>query len=138
MLSRWTNFLTTDDEKEWRDREGEFECGMMIKAEVLEKWEAGWACLFQAIDSVNEDNFDTVIYIRNMGHTVVEAMNRQLAHYTYHIGQMVYLSRMIQSADWVSLSIAKGDSKQYNAGKFAQPKRQAHFTDEFLTKKKSE
>lgn len=136
MLSRWTDFLTSDGEKEWRNREGEFECDMTTKAEVLEKWEAGWDCLFQAIESVNEDNFDTIIYIRNMGHTVIEAINRQLAHYAYHIGQMVYVSRMIKGVDWVSLSIPRGDSKKYNAGKFAQPKRRAHFTEEFLDGKK--
>ena len=132
MLSRWTDFLTTDGEKEWRDREGEFECDMSTKAEVLEKWEAGWACVFAAIDSVNKENFDTIVYIRNMGHTMVEAINRQLAHYSYHVGQMVYIGRMIKGADWQSLSIPKGDSKEYNAAKFAQPKRLEHFTKAFL------
>lgn len=132
MLSRWTDFLTSDGEKEWRKRDEEFECDMTTKAEVLEKWEAGWACLFTAIDSVNAENFETIIYIRNMGHSVVEAMNRQLAHYAYHVGQMVYLGRMIKGENWESLSIPKGNSKEYNAGKFAQPKRREHFTKEFL------
>ncbi len=134
MLSRWTDFLTADGEKEWRNRDGEFEADIATKAEMMEKWEAGWACLFTALDSINADNFDTTIYIRNMGHTIVEAVNRQLAHYAYHIGQFVYLGRMLKGKEWQSLSIPKGGSKAYNKNKFSQPKRQAHFTDEFLKK----
>lgn len=134
MLSRWTNFLEEDGEKEWRDREGEFEADIKTRTEMLEKWEAGWTCLFEALDSVNKENFGNTIYIRNMGHTIIEAINRQLAHYAYHIGQIVYLGRMLKGEDWQSLSIPKGDSKAYNKGKFSQPKRKAHFTDEFLKK----
>ena len=132
MRSRWTDFLTTDGEKEWRHRDMEFEADIRSSAELLEKWEAGWTCLFTARDTVNEDNFDTTIYIRNMGHTVTEAINRQLAHYAYHVGQIVFIGRMIKGADWESLSIPKGKSTDYNARKFSQPKRQEHFTKEFL------
>jgi len=135
MLSRWTDFLTTDGEKDFRNRDKEFEDVIKTRQELLDKWETGWACLFEALASVNEDNFETTVYIRNMGHTVVEAVNRQLAHYAYHIGQIVYLGRMIKGAEWASLSIPKGDSKTYNAEKFAMPKREAHFTDEFLKDK---
>jgi len=71
MLSRWTNFLTEDGEKEWRKRDLEFEDVIKTKAQLTERWEAGWACLFEALDSVNEENFETTIYIRNMGHTVM-------------------------------------------------------------------
>lgn len=135
MLSRWTDFLTSDGEKTWRNRDGEFEADIKDRAELLAKWEAGWACLFQALDTVHAENFDTTIYIRNMGHTIVEAVNRQMAHYAYHVGQMVYLGRMLKGDNWESLSIPKGASKTYNKEKFAQPKRKAHFTDEFLESK---
>ena len=132
MMSRWTDFLTADGEKEWRDRDAEFEADIQTRAELMEKWEAGWNCLFTALASVNEQNFEQIIYIRNMGHTITEAFNRQLAHYAYHIGQIVYLGRLTQNETWQSLSIPKGDSKSYNASKFAQPKRSEHFTTEFL------
>ncbi len=134
MLSRWTDFLTTDGEKEWRNRDTEFEPDINTKAELLEKWEAGWRCLFTALDSINESNFNQLVYIRNMGHTLPEAINRQMAHYAYHIGQIVFIARMIKDQQWKSLSIPKGNSKVYNQDKFAKPKRKAHFTDEFLDK----
>lgn len=135
MLSRWTDFLTSDGEKEWRQRDAEFEDLIQNREQMMKKWNAGWDCLFTALDSINENNFDTVIYIRNMGHTIVEAINRQLAHYAYHIGQIVYVGRMIRGSEWESLSIPKGGSKAYNAEKFAQPKRKEHFTESFLKKK---
>lgn len=136
MLSRWTDFLTTDGEKEWRQREAEFDPDIKSREELLEKWEAGWQCLFTALDSINEEDFATTIYIRNMGHTIPEAINRQLAHYAYHVGQMVYLGRMMKGAAWESLSIPRGESKAYNQQKFAQPKHREHFTDEWVEKKK--
>lgn len=136
MLSRWTDFLISDGEKEWRKRDQEFEYIIKTRAQLLEKWEAGWECLFQAIDSINETNFESTIYIRNQGHTIVEAINRQLAHYAYHIGQIVYLGRMQKGTQWESLSIPKGGSKAYNTEKFSQEKKQQHFTDEFLKQKK--
>lgn len=136
MLSRWTDFLTTDGEKDFRNRDGEFEATIQTKTELLEKWELGWQCLFNAIDTLEEKDLGRVIYIRNMGHTVTEAINRQLAHYAYHIGQITYIGRMALGKDWESLSIPAGKSKEYNKHKFTQPKRKAHFTDEFLQKKK--
>lgn len=132
MRSRWTDFLTTDGEKSWRDREGEFEATIQTQKELLEKWEEGWQCVFTALDAVTEANFDTTIYIRNMGHTVIEAFSRQLAHYASHVGQIVFIGRMIKGADWQSLSIPKGQSKAYNAQKFSQPKRMEHFTKQML------
>ncbi len=132
MLSRWTDFLTTDGEKEWRDREAEFENDIASFDELKEKWEEGWNCLFQAINSLDKDNFGTTIYIRNLGHTVVEAINRQLAHYAYHIGQLVFVGRMIKGEKWESLSIPKGKSAEFNKEKFSKPKRREHFTKEFL------
>ncbi len=130
MLSRWTDFMTTDGEKEWRHRETEFDDSLKTKAEVMERWEKGWACLSAAIDPLTSEDLNKTIYIRNMGHSVTEAINRQLAHYPYHIGQMVFIGKMIQDEDWKSLSIPRGKSKAYNQEKFAKPKRKEHFTDD--------
>lgn len=138
MLSRWTDFLTTDGEKEWRDREGEFDDDIRDRTEILQKWEDGWKCLFNALDSINVDNFNTTVYIRNQGHTMVEAINRQIAHYSYHIGQIVYIGRMLKGADWKSLSIPKGQSNAFNQEKFSKPKHKEHFTREFLDRKKED
>lgn len=134
MLSRWTDFLTTDGEKEWRDRDGEFEATIQSREELLAKWAEGWDCVFQALDSITPAQYESVIYIRNKGHSIPEAINRQLAHYAYHIGQIVYLGRMLKGSDWKSLSIPKGESKAFNKKRFAQAKRREHFTKEFLEK----
>ncbi len=136
MLSRWTNFLTEDGEKAWRKRDLEFEDVIKTKAQLTERWEAGWACLFEALDSVNEENFDHTIYIRNMGHTIIEAVNRQLAHYAYHVGQIVFIGTLIKGESWTSLSIPRGKSRDYNQQKFAQAKRKDSFTKEYLQKHK--
>lgn len=138
MMSRWRNFLTEDGEKEWRKRDLEFEDVIKTKAQLEERWEAGWVCLFEALDSVNEENFDTTIYIRNMGHTIVEAVNRQLAHYAYHIGQIVFIGTLIKGEEWASLSIPRGKSTDYNQQKFAQPKRKEGFSKEYLKKHETE
>ena len=132
MMSRWTDFLSADGEKEWRQRDLEFEDVIQNKKEMLQKWNEGWECLFRAIHSVHVDNFDTEIYIRNQGHSITEAINRQLAHYAYHVGQIVYVGRMIRNTDWKCLSIPKGKSDEFNADKFSKAKHKAHFTDEFL------
>ncbi|MFK7969295.1 MAG: DUF1572 family protein [Bacteroidia bacterium] len=129
MRSRWTDFLTSDGEKTWRERDLEFEDIIKTREALEQKWEEGWACLFEALNSVNEDNFDTIIYIRNQGHSVVEAINRQYAHYAYHVGQIVFLGRMIKGNEWQSLSIPKGGSKAFNTDKFSKPKRREHFTE---------
>jgi hypothetical protein len=132
MLSRWTDFLTSDGEKEWRDREGEFENDITDRVDLMQKWNEGWECLFNALDSVNEENIGTTVYIRNQGHSVVEAINRQLAHYPYHIGQIVFTGKLLLDNQWKSLSIPRGNSNEYNANKFAQPKSKTHFTDEYI------
>ncbi|MEM7186363.1 MAG: DUF1572 family protein [Bacteroidota bacterium] len=137
MKSRWTDFMTTDGEKPWRQRDREFEQVFDSRDEMMEAWESGWERLFEALDSVNTQNFDTTVYIRNQGHTIVEAINRQLAHYAYHVGQMVYVGRMMKGANWKSLSIPKGDSAAYNKEKFSKDKHKAHFTDEFLNDDKA-
>jgi len=135
MMSRWTDFLTTDGEKDFRNRDQEFENIIKTRADLNAKWSEGWQVLFTALDSVNETNFEQLVYIRNQGHTIVEAINRQLAHYAYHVGQIVLIGQMRRGKDWQSLSIPKGDSKIYNQKKFAQEKKRSHFTDEFLTEK---
>ncbi|MEL7533604.1 MAG: DUF1572 family protein [Bacteroidota bacterium] len=132
MLSRWTDFLTADGEKEWRDRDGEFEASIQTRAELEEKWAAGWDCVFHAMDSIKAEHHEQLIYIRNVGHSIPEAINRQLAHYAYHVGQIVYVGRMLKGSEWQSLSIPKGESKTFNKKKFAQPKRKGHFTEDAL------
>lgn len=136
MLSRFTDFLTTDGEKEWRNRDAEFEPQTTSKLTVMEQWEKGWACLFNAINLLCTADLDKTIYIRNQGHSVTEAINRQLAHYPYHIGQIIMLGKMLAQQGWQSLSIPKGKSKAYNDDKFAQPQQKTHFTDEYLNNQK--
>jgi hypothetical protein len=135
MLSRWTNFLTSDGEKGWRNREAEFDNDLHNRTEIEAHWNEGWACLFTALQPLTTADLSTVIYIRNQGHTVLEAINRQLAHYPYHVGQMLFLGKMICGSNWQSLSIPKGASQQYNTEKFNQEKHRQHFTEEFLPQK---
>jgi len=137
MLSRWTDFMTTDGEKEWRNRDAEFENDITTLEDLLVKWNEGWNCLFNALNALTTEDLPKIIYIRNQGHTVTEAINRQLAHYPYHVGQIVFIGKMARGNEWKSLSIPKGNSKTYNADKFAKPKQKEHFTDEFLNKKES-
>ena len=96
MLSRWTDFLMSDGEKEWRDRDGEFVVDFEGREALLQLWEEGWSRVFEALDTINEENFDTLIYIRNIGHTITEAINRQMNHYAYHIGQIVYIGTLVR------------------------------------------
>lgn len=130
MKSRWTDFLSSDGEKTWRNRDLEFQSVIHSKKELLEKWNEGWACLFDALDSIDQDNFNTPIFIRNQSHTIIDALNRQLAHYAYHIGQMVYVAKMMKGEHWQSLSIPKGESKAFNDMKFAKGKHDGHFSDD--------
>lgn len=129
MLSRWTDFLTTDGEKEWRARDAEFEAQELTKESIIDIWNKGWACLFQALHSLQEEDLDTIIYIRNIGQTAQDAVIRQLCHYSYHIGQIVYLGKMIKGNDFESLSIPKNQTQQYNKEKFDQEKSIKHFND---------
>lgn len=136
MLSRWTDFLTSDGEKKWRKRDEEFENQIPNGSTVIKLWNEGWACLFDTLNSLTTTDLDKIIYIRNQGHTVTEAINRQLTHYPYHVGQIVFIGKMILNDNWQSLSIPRNQSKKYNDNKFSQPKQKAHFTDEFLNNKK--
>lgn len=129
MLSRWTHFLTEDGEKPWRKRDDEFVNNFQTKEDIIAVWENGWHCLFEALKPLTENDLNTIIYIRNEGHTVTEAINRQLCHYAYHVGQMVFLGKLIKGKDWQSLSIPKGDSSKFNQEKFSKEKSKGHFTD---------
>ena len=134
MLSRWTDFLTSDGEKEWRNRDDEFENTIETKEELIQLWNKGWDCLFNAINPLTDEQLTTIIYIRNEGHTVIEAINRQLAHYPYHIGQIVFYAKMLKNTNWNSLSIPKNKSNSYNADKFSKEKSIKNFTDDELNR----
>ncbi|SEO85855.1 Protein of unknown function [Flavobacterium sp. CF108] len=136
MLSRWTDFLTSDGEKEWRNRDSEFENDLQSKEEVLEIWNKGWDCLENALNSLKPEQLSDIIYIRNEGHTVIEAINRQLAHYPYHVGQIVFYAKQLKNSSWESLSIPKNKSGNYNAEKFAKEKEIKNFTDDELKRLK--
>lgn len=135
MLSRWTDFLTTDGEKVWRNRDAEFDNDITTKQQMLALWEEGWKVFFNTLKSLQQEDLEKIIYIRNQGHTVLEAINRQLAHYPYHVGQIVFIGKMA-AEQWDSLSIPKGKSDSYNAEKFAKPQTREHFTDEMLNPNK--
>ncbi len=131
MLSRFTDFLSADGEKQWRERDQEFEVVVKSKKEVEAIWDKGWQCLLDSLNDLEGTHLQKIIYIRNTGHTVSEALNRQLAHYASHIGQIVFLAKMILKNDWKTLSIAKGTSKEFNAKKFSEKTKRQHFTDDF-------
>ncbi|MGN6267609.1 MAG: DUF1572 family protein [Ginsengibacter sp.] len=114
MRSRWTNFLTEDGEKPWRDRDDEFEKAVDSKEELIQKWNAGWDCVFAALDALKEEDLTKTIFIRNEPQTVGDAITRQMAHYSNHVGQIVYVGKMCLDNNWVSLSIPKGNSKGFN------------------------
>ncbi len=132
MLSRWTDIFTTDGEKEWRQRDTEFENDLRNREEVIVKWNEGWERFFETLNGLKEDDLEKIIYIRNEGHTVLEALNRQLAHYPYHVGQIVFLGKMMRNENWKSLSIPRNRSDDYNREKFSGERKRAHFTDELL------
>lgn len=113
MISRWTDIFTTDGEKPTRNREAEFAPSTPNRQTITETWEQGWQCLFDTLDKLTAEDLDKIIYIRNQGHTVMEAINRQLAHYPYHVGQIVFLGKMLCDENWHSLSIPRGQSENY-------------------------
>jgi len=114
MLSRWTDFLNSDGEKESRNRDAEFETVIKSRAELLEKWNAGWACMLGALKSISSEDWGKTIYIRGEAHSIVDAINRQLAHVPYHVGQIVFIGKMVAGEKWRSLSIPKGQSESFN------------------------
>lgn len=114
MLSRWTDFLNSDGEKTWRNRDGEFEDFFHSKEALLLLWEKGWNCLFDALNGISEIDFDKKITIRYEVHSLQDAIHRQLAHYPYHIGQIVYIGKLLLDKQWNSLSIPKNKSEDFN------------------------
>lgn len=115
MRSRWRDFLTTDGEKPDRNRDAEFEAPPQTRAEVLALWESGWELVFRELDRVTEPDLTRTIYIRGEGHSVMQAIHRQLAHYSYHIGQIVFLAKHFAGPEWKSLTIPRGKSASFNA-----------------------
>lgn len=114
MLSRFTDFLTSDGEKDWRNRDSEFEIHQYSKQQLLDLWEKGWKCYLDALNSLTEDDLLKTIYIRKELLSVVDALNRQLAHYPYHVGQIIYIAKIIKDTGWKSLSIPRNQSQQFN------------------------
>ena len=116
MISRWTDFLTTDGEKPERNRDLEF---VMLpetsKDDMLAYWERGWQCVFDAVEPLKPEDLMRTIRVRGQDHTVVQAINRQLAHYAYHVGQIVFLAKHFKSSEWKSLSVPKNKSAELNA-----------------------
>lgn len=117
MISRWTDFLTSDGEKSNRNRDSEFADEFKSHAELIEFWEKGWKCLFDAITPLTPDDLTKTVLIRKESHTVIDALNRQLSHYAYHIGQIIFLAKLIKSGEWKSLSIPRNRSQDYNKTK---------------------
>jgi hypothetical protein len=107
MLSRWTDFLTTDGEKPSRDRDAEFESDNEPKEKLLSRWNEGWHCLFDALEPLTDEDLQRTVTIRSEEMTAMEAIHRQIAHYAYHVGQIVYLGKMQVGDSWQSLSIPK-------------------------------
>jgi len=114
MRSRWTGFPTTDGESPTRDRDAEFVDPPASRAEVVALWNEGWDCVFAALGPLGEEDLDRTVKIRSEAHSVMQAINRQLTHYAYHVGQMVFLAKHLQHTKWRSLSIPRGMSREFN------------------------
>src|SRR5450432_851095 len=117
MLSRFTDFYMSDGEKKWRNRDGEFENGELSREKLKTLWNEGWDCLFKILDGLTPEDLSKIVLIRNEEHTVMEAINRQLTHYASHIGQIIFISKMILDRDWKSLTIPRKASREFNAKK---------------------
>jgi hypothetical protein len=118
MLSRWTDFLTEDGEKSWRERDKEFEPDprRSTRDELLAYWEKGWSCMLDSLQSLKEADLLKTIHIRSEPLVAIDAINRQLAHYPHHVGQILYIGKLIRNDSWKSLSIPKGQSEQFTQG----------------------
>ena len=123
MRSRWTDFLSSDGEKPDRDRDSEFEVAAGLTREaLLDRWEEGWRCLFQALAALHEEDLAMTVLIRAEPHSVIKAINRQLTHYGYHIGQTVFLAKHFASETWQTLSVPRGGTRRFNEEKLGQAK----------------
>ena len=114
MRSRWTDFLTSDGEKPTRNRDSEFEDAPATREAVIAVWEEGWQCLFGAIEPLGDADLTRTVTIRGEPHSVMQAINRQVAHYAYHCGQIVMLAKHFKHEDWKSLSVPRRQSAQFN------------------------
>ena len=127
MRSRFTDFLASDGEKPDRHRDQEFELsGKTTRQDLLRWWEQGWACVFAALDSLKPDDLMRTVYIRREAHTVVQALNRALAHYAFHIGQIVFLAKHLRSSEWKTLSVPRGKSEEFNRMSLEERRRAGH------------
>ena len=115
MRSRWTDFLTSDGEKPNRNRDSEFEAPPKTRAEILDLWDAGWKCVFTALNPLTDGSMTKTVTIRGEEHSVMQAINRQIAHYAYHVGQIVLLAKHFAGANWKALTIPKKQSAEFNA-----------------------
>jgi len=113
LRSRFSDFLTSDGEKPWRNRDEEFDDRAVTRQEFLAKWEQGWSVLFAALDGLTDANLRDTITIRGQAHTVHEALHRSVTHTAYHVGQMVYVAKAMHGDQWKSLSIPRGQSQSY-------------------------
>ena len=118
MISRWTDFLTTDGEKPDRNRDNEFVDDTPAKEQLIKLWDKGWNVFLKTLDSLNENDLLKTVTIRGEALTVMQALNRQTAHYAYHIGQIVFIAKHIKSTEWKSLSIPKNKSDQHLKGSY--------------------
>ncbi len=122
MLSRWTDIFNTDGEKEWRKRDEEFVNDISSRNELLALWNKGWDRVFETLNSLTESDLEKTIYIRGEAHSVIEAIHRQLAHYPSHVGQIIYIGKMINDSNWTSLSIPRNHSDNFNRDMFSKGK----------------
>jgi uncharacterized protein DUF1572 len=114
MRSRWTDFLTSDGEKPDRNRDSEFVEPPSTRESLMKSWESGWSCVFSALESLQPADLDRTVTIRGEAHSVMQAVNRQIAHYAYHVGQIVFLAKHLQNTRWKSLSVPRSKSASFN------------------------
>lgn len=120
MISRWTDFLTTDGEKNNRNRDTEFKDQNFSAQVLINLWNAGWACFLNSLQQLTPEDLLKTVYIRKEGLLVIDAINRQLTHYPYHVGQIIYVAKLLKETSWQSLSISKSNSQQYNNAMFLE------------------
>jgi len=115
MRSRWTDFLTSDGEKPDRNRDMEFAAPPATRAKVMQSWNEGWGLVFAALEPLSDADLERKITIRSEPHSVMQAINRQIAHYAYHVGQIVFLAKQFKGMDWKSLSVPRNKSGEFNS-----------------------
>lgn len=120
LLSRWTDFLTTDGEKSWRNRDDEFVDTFKSRAELMAYWEQGWSCVLEALKSLTAEDLEKTVAIRGEAHTVPLAIERSLGHTCYHVGQIVQVARIQAGDDWKTLTIPRGESEQFNKANWGE------------------